>query len=362
MKNIRIAVCLLASMYVVSAYGMQQPEKSIIARFREFVNLKSFSTRLLGLYFEKEDKEIDCTQRKGSLQEEDKKRIKREFIKDSTNALIDAFSLGKLINPFNHEKQKTFDHYFDIGRLKELLKTVNNDCFMPSLSADEQTERKVFYVRSLKNALRFDVLKAEWQGEEYLEIETAFEDAIKYLKGQIKTLDCLHLEKMPAFGGYAITSYSRVERLKLLINSFLQQQSITSYDVLECIKFQSFFEWIGCPQEDIEQLNKWTHALMGLALDFVKDDTQAARKILVCMSLMRHAHLIELIDKCPDSLEALLVSLNEQTLAASNFAIQHTNIVQLVQTHSQLLDRLFTQLNPETLEMCLAALARGQKR
>lgn len=333
---------------------------SRLAQVKKYINLRSFLSRLVCIYFDMDDKIDNLKGLSGDSLEERKKEIHDIFVRDFLYAIVDALYLGNM--PVNlgqaQGDSRTLERYVNSDNLKFILRMMISDYFQAPGSL--RAEQVIFYLQRLQLSLRSQALNQDFP---LLRLASYIDKAIEYLRsGKITSIDdCIDIEKIAEACGINLSTYFDVKKVKMLIQTLLQRKSVTKELIFDCIKFQPLLEWMGCQEEDINMVNQWAHALIELAFEFVNDEGSAVTKALTCMTLARHDNLVEIILQSPEKLRTFIALLRVNNIDACALFLRHENAVALALAEPAKFEKLLTALNPEKLEAILGLLDAQQK-
>ncbi len=284
------------------------PKTSSLASIKKYFNLPQFCFKLGAIFADDQENEQDDTEEKGASNDQ---------VKEILCAFIDALYIGKLPLYLGEDaKEKKIATYFDVKRLKNLLKKIITDYFDTERAAqkdrlrkeietlkgmlnkgtkEEQAKRQAYLkamekelrelgtyiiIKLLRDSLKMDALKRDYKPDS-INIENSFEAILAYYENNPIEDNFIYLDKLPALFGYRLENACQIKDLKTVIHRLLKKEPITVAMISDCFTFQPMLRALDCEEETIEEINEGLHGLIILLNDLIQDKENGMWKCFV---------------------------------------------------------------------------------
>ncbi len=244
----------------------------------KYLNFKTFGLRLAAIL-------QDDNGNEDANGENQESGLTREQLRNIIDAIIDSLYLGRIplsVQGTNAQVRSnaTVNTYFDVRRLKQLLKTLVHHYF-----EEENTFglRGAPFLRALHGCLRMDVLQADLGAD--VRLNESFNTAIAYYEGRAASIDgCLDFARVPMIFGRPLDNFCDIRLLRIITNNFLQNKPVKRSLVIGCFNFNPVLRWLGCAEAEIAELNRGLRGAILLFLDFRTNQQQALTKLCQCLA------------------------------------------------------------------------------
>lgn len=271
---------------------------SSLARIKKYFNLPQFCFKLGAIFADDQENEQDDTEEKSASNDQ---------VKEILCAFMDALHLGELPLYLGQDaEEKKIATYFDVSKLRNLLKKIITDYFdtereeqkntlikkietlkqqLNQGTEQERINRKVRLkkaedkllehgtykiIKLFRESIKMDALERDYKPDS-VNINNCFKAVLAYYKNNPIDDDFIYLDKLPALFGYRLENACQIKDLKTVIRRLLKKKPITVAMISDCFTFQPMLRALDCEEETIKEINKGLHGLIILLNDLIQD-------------------------------------------------------------------------------------------